>query len=290
MRPRPLPAVACAAILSTLLSATLAAKETPTYAYGANVGWIACNPRPDASLVVGDFALSGYLYSGNLGWIHLGDGSPFGNNRYANTSASDCGVNQDGLGNLSGFAYAANAGWINFSWAGANDPNRPRFDLATGAFSGFAYGANIGWISLGSGLLSIARINRPDTDGDGISDDWETEWFGGLSVCGIGTDEDRDGQSDAAEAVADTDPKDPASFLRIVAMERNANGELLVSMEFTSRMGRLYRIDVSEDLAEWTDAGLGTFTPDGDLTVRKVGIPEGDTLYFRVAAILPLSP
>ena len=55
-----------------------------------------------------------------MGWIHLGDGTPANGIRYQNNSASDYGVNHDGLGNLSGLAYGANIGWINARGDGAN--------------------------------------------------------------------------------------------------------------------------------------------------------------------------
>jgi len=41
-----------------------------------------------------------------MGWISLGSGTPTNGIYYQNQSASDYGVNQDGLGNLRGFLVA----------------------------------------------------------------------------------------------------------------------------------------------------------------------------------------
>jgi hypothetical protein len=52
--------------------------------------------------VIGAYVCSGYIYSANVGWINLGSGSPANGIQYQNDSATDFGVNQDGLGNLRG--------------------------------------------------------------------------------------------------------------------------------------------------------------------------------------------
>src|SRR5258706_541857 len=97
-------------ILSLRASGQAATTIDPVnrFSYGANVGWM--NWRGDAAsgAVIGEFVCSGYIYAANLGWIHLGSGSPANGIRYRNNSASDFGVNHNGAGSLSGFAYGAN--------------------------------------------------------------------------------------------------------------------------------------------------------------------------------------
>src|SRR5579872_2956935 len=92
--------------------------ETNRYAYAANLGWVDWVADTNNGAVIGEYVCSGYLYSANVGWINLGSGSPANQIQYQNNSATDFGVNQDGLGNLSGYAYGANIGWINFETNG----------------------------------------------------------------------------------------------------------------------------------------------------------------------------
>ena len=193
--------------LATSASAQSTINSTNKYAYGANTGWLNLRPSAADGVVVGEAFLAGYIYAANFGWIHLGDGSPANGHTYANTSAADIGVNHDGTGTLTGYGYSGNIGWVNFGWAAANDPNRPHFDLLTGQFSGYAYSANTGWINL-AGNLTTDTLASPDTDSDGMADAWEIQKFGNLTIAGIGTDKDKDGQSDAAEYAADTNPNE----------------------------------------------------------------------------------
>ncbi len=261
------------------------------FAYGANLGWINVQPQRATHVYVdiNETFFGGFIYGANIGWISMGDGTPANGSSYANTSATDCGVNHDGGGALSGFAYSANCGWINFGWTtDPNDPNRPRFDLADGTFHGYAYGANIGWINLGSGHLVAESINRPDTDGDGIDDNWERRQFGNLTTAGLGTDRDGDGQSDAAEYVAGTNPQDAASFLRIVS-HTYGRDQTMVTIVFTSSPARRYQIQHSTDLVNWSDAGAGIFAADpGATTTQIVVVPGTARHFFRAGAILPL--
>jgi len=77
------------------------------YAYAANTGWT--NLRGDGAngAVIGRYYCSGNMYGANIGWIRLGSGTPANGYCYANSSASDYGVNHDGEGNLRGYAYGA---------------------------------------------------------------------------------------------------------------------------------------------------------------------------------------
>lgn len=261
---------------------------TNAHAYGANIGWINLRGDTTNGVRVGEYFLSGYAYGANVGWISFGDGSPANGHAYANTSAADCGVNQSGFGTLSGYAYGANIGWIHFGWAALNDPNRPAFNLTTGAFSGYVYGANVGWINLGAGYLRTDTLLRHDTDTDNIDDAWEMQWFSNLTTASIGTDSDHDGATDAAEAIADTDPTDYKNTLRVTS-HTYASGLTQVTIQFASSPARLYRLEYSTTLTTWTDSSLGTFSPDsGAYTTRTITVPASTRAFFRAIAVEPL--
>src|SRR5580658_3975665 len=141
------------AVLFGALASTWAATTIDSgnrYAYGANLAWMDWRGDTNSGVVIGEYVCSGYLYSANVGWINLGSGSPTNGIYYQNLSASDFGVNQDGLGNLRGYAYGANIGWINFESTGA-----PKVNLLTGQFSGYIWSANCGWISLSNSVAYV---------------------------------------------------------------------------------------------------------------------------------------
>ena len=88
---------------------------TNRYAYGGNLGWIGWRGNTNNGAVIGEYVCSGFVYSANAGWIHLGSNAPANEIRYQNNSALDYGVNHDGFGNLTGMAYSANCGWVSLS-------------------------------------------------------------------------------------------------------------------------------------------------------------------------------
>ena len=111
------------------------------YAWGTNIGWIDFNPANGGVAVFSDH-LEGYAWSENTGWIRLGTctgGSPC---TYANTTATNYGVNNDGSGNLSGYAWGTNIGWIHFHPSNGGVTINP----STGQFDGYAWSESIGWI------------------------------------------------------------------------------------------------------------------------------------------------
>ncbi len=269
-------------------------------AYAANAGWIDARPSEANGARVNEHVCSGYLYSANLGWIHLGSGAPTDGFSYNQTSATNYGVNVttssifgDVPGRLNGFAYGANIGWIVFAPVG-----NPRVDLQTGRLSGHAYSANVGWINLGEFSVSVATKIAPGVDGDsdGIPDHWEIAWFGPLGVAGADTDFDGDGVSDYEEYLADTNPLDANDRLRITDFAFDtAVAPIAAAVSFTSRSSRRYRVEFIGDLglspAGWQDSGLGLFAPDsGDETSRAFGTLEGPRVFVRVRAERPLAP
>lgn len=255
------------------------------YVYGANISWINAAADETNGMVVGQAFCSGYMYSANCGWIHLGDGAPANRMAYANDSASDYGVNHDGAGKLSGYAYGANIGWINFE----QDFGKPKVDLLTGNLSGYAWGSNVGWINLSdAATLTLAML---DTDSDGISDAWEYGHTNTLVVLDDeGTDSDGDGVPDTVEYAADTDPFDAGDYLVIIDFQSEGTTNWVT---WTCEPTRLYALQHATALdsgAEWTNTSSSFIPPFGPEVMEEVPGISDSNRFYRVEVALPLSP
>jgi hypothetical protein len=292
----------CFSILALAIGLDIRAAATINtvnkFSYGANIGWMDWRGDVAAGAVIGEFICTGDIYAANVGWIRLGSGTPANGIRYQNNSGADYGVNHDGLGNLRGYAYGANIGWLTFTnrtVTGANYDG-PKVDLLTGKLSGFVWSANCGWISL-SNQFAFVQTDKiqmgGDSDGDGIPDAWERLKFGNLTTANSTSDRDGDGFSDLGEYLADTDPTDPNSNLRITAYAPDPGGSP-ARIQWTSVASRLYHIQRRTDLnpgSLWSDIGLGLISPDaGATTTRAFTDPASPQRFFRIEAVKPLSP
>ncbi len=124
-----------------------------------------------------------------------------------------------------------------------------------------------------------------DNDFDGMPNDWETAH--GLnpdnaSVSPI--DDDRDGQTNIQEFVADTDPLDSADLLRITGFTL-APDFSSCTLTWKSRATRRYRTKETPDLVSaWTPV-LDAVVPDGGATtMRTLVLAVGTRGFFRVCA------
>lgn len=268
--------------LTTTLHAQLSTiNESKAFGYAANAGWLNFRPTAADGVQVFEFSLSGKVYGANIGWINLGNGT---SNQYANTTSTNYGVNHDGSGRLFGYAYGANIGWINFGSLSDSTPNRPRFDLATGLFSGYAWSGNIGWINLGTTRLKTDLVQRPDTDGDGIGDAWETAYTGGLTTLAGNVDSDGDGRTNLQEYLADTNPlvPDAAPSLAILGATRDASGDTTSHLQFDARATRSYVLQRSSTLLGGSWLGKDPILGTGAL-MDLYPVTPGPRSFFRLA-------
>ena len=285
----------CFLVLASPVTTTITPANRFTYA--ANFGWLnwRTNPLATDAPVIEATLLHGRVYSANVGWIDLGDGTPSSALGSYTQTGGDVGVNHDGAGNLSGYAYGANIGWIYFDPTIASPP---RVNLTTGAFSGYAYSANCGWLHLGG--ITTRLHPGPDLDilvgggtGDGIADSWEIERANaaghGSSLNLLGTsstsDYDGDGVSDINEYRADTNPFSAGDRFRVSAFNYNpANGN--IDLNWSSSARRAYKVLCSSDLVTWTQ--VGSTQTGGTSTLQLTG-PAASHLFFRLAVDVPLS-
>ena len=258
------------------------------YAYGANLGWTDWTGDTANGAVIGQYVCSGYIYSANVGWINLGSGSPTNGIYYQNLSATDFGVNLDGLGNLNGYAWGANIGWINFTNTGA-----PRINMINGQMSGYVWSANCGWISLSNTVAYVQTdtISPGALASDGLPMAWLLQNFGTTNV-DANADPDHDGMSNMQEYLAGTDPNNPNSVLRITA-ESFSSGGTSAMLTWDSVMTRYYYIQKTPGLGSpvWTDSGLGLVAPSiGSTTTAGFTDTNTPVRFYRVQVVRPLTP
>lgn len=132
--------------------------------------------------------------------------------------------------------------------------------------------------------IFMAHIGGPDTDGDGMDDDWEMAYFSTLSRNGTG-DFDGDGSSDLAEFRAGTDPTNLGSILRVITVSSLFGGRK--NIIWSASPGKTYRVQFKDDLYDpgWLDAPQ-TVTAAGTTAVWL----EGDSAappqrFYRVTLV-----
>ncbi len=87
-----------------------------------------------------------------------------------------------------------------------------------------------------------------DADGDGIPDWWENLYGGTNLFAGGASDYDRDGATDSDEHVADTNPTNRASLLKLGVLSSQTPE---FSIWWPSATSRFYSVFKSADLMEW---------------------------------------
>jgi hypothetical protein len=107
-------------------------------------------------------------------------------------------------------------------------------------------------VALGATLFS-GTYTITDTNGNGMADSWERDYFGNASAGRTGfTDTDLDRMTDYAEFIAGTNPTNSASHLRFFTPAVQNTGA--VRFEWPTVPGRSYRVTASGDLSTWAVA------------------------------------
>ena len=284
-----LAAIAAGLHVSASLRAATTIDPVNRYAWGANIGWMDWVANTNTGAVIGDYVCSGYVYSGNVGWINLGSGSPTNGIQYQNLSTNDFGVNNDGLGDLTGYAWGANIGWITFE----QTYGKPKVNLVTGALSGYIWSANCGWISLNNSEAYVQSdtLYPGPLAPDGLPIPWLLTYFGTTNV-NANADPTGKGNTIGQDYVAGTNPNNPNSILKITA-ESFGLGGTNANLTWESVPTRLYYIleNTNAGTATWKYSSLGTISPSaGATTSAGFNDTKAPTRVYRVQAAIPLYP
>jgi hypothetical protein len=178
------------------------------------------------------------------------------------------------------------------------------FDALTGtltytpahAFSGtdsFTFLASDGLTNSVAATVQLAVALPRDVDGNGIPDYWEVKH----DIKNRNEDRDHDGMTNYQEYIANTDPRDEKSVLRIQSVERNLNGHYIVT--WASAGGVRYRVQSSDSLQgpfvdiprlvlEELDphpAGTPSIMSYTDDFSQTVGPPLSGMRYYRVRVV-----
>jgi len=145
-------------------------------------------------------------------------------------------------------------------------------------------------------VSATVPFNKTDTDGDGLPDQWEQQFFdGNLANMDETTDSDGDGFPDLHEYLADTDPSDEFSALTLFGPVRSANGSLLIewlSSPSSDPAPRRYKLLFATDISELS-SNPETLAPDIPAGPGTTTSFELSTLssfmrrFFRIQLIAP---
>lgn len=135
--------------------------------------------------------------------------------------------------------------------------------------------------------ISVKAVNPEITSNAGPASTSSTT----VSLLTASADEDADGQSNAAEDAAGTDPFDNASVFKITASSvSGADVQITVS----SVIGRYYRLETSTDLGitdDWTPAGPDVLATGVSTILTHAGGATGDENFYRIRVTkMPTSP
>jgi len=126
-------------------------------------------------------------------------------------------------------------------------------------------------------------ITARDTDGDKMGNAWEiANGFDANDASDGPLDRDGDGQSNAAESFAGTNPGDPHSALRITAFEKLADG---CRLRFSSVTGRTYLIEDSGALTAAVWNPLFEVAGSGAESEIEVPLPASGQRFYRVRVV-----
>jgi hypothetical protein len=120
-----------------------------------------------------------------------------------------------------------------------------------------------------------------DANGDGLPDDWQSQFFGTSAVAwpSPAIDTDKDGISNRDEFLAGTDPKNAADVLKVALNQTEQGPEL----SWSALPGGVYQLQMSTNLESWDNVGGYRFATGSTDSLVLQETPLN--AYFRVNRI-----
>jgi hypothetical protein len=139
----------------------------------------------------------------------------------------------------------------------------------------------------GDGLSNQQEISlgtdyqNPDTDGNGLPDGWEYQYFGSPTGTVASADADGDGMSNLAEFTAGTVPTNSSSLLRILSITPQPNGNNVIV--WTSTGGKNYQVYATTNMTGVGFAAISGIIPSAGSTTSYTdsGVTDA-TKYYKV--------
>lgn len=131
--------------------------------------------------------------------------------------------------------------------------------------------------------IFVAQLLLPDSDHDGLPDDWELTYFNTLDRDGT-EDSDGDGLSDRDEFRAGTSPVNSSSILRAIAVTGVGSGTTTVL--WSAVPGRTYQVQSRDTISEagWANVG-GPVTATGTGASVADAVPGDPDRFYRVVLV-----
>jgi hypothetical protein len=144
------------------------------------------------------------------------------------------------------------------------------------------------WGSSFTKNISVFNPNA-DNDGDGMPSGWENQHgFDPFDPADAQQDADADGQSNLAEYIAGTDPRNANDRFRAAQIRRAVPGPG-IEVDVAAHAGRVYTLERAADLVHpsWSGVATSGVVPgDRNLTLADTSPPSGRAFY-RIRVQLP---
>ena len=166
----------------------------------------------------------------------------------------------------------------------ANDTNALCIAATSGATPGQFLNGVVDDVRLYNVVVAQTDISRmfagaahPDSAGDGIPDAWRAAYFGGSgastnALSCASCDPDGDGMNNLKEYIADTDPKNPASFLHFSGLSIVTNR---LQIAWVGGVSSWQYVDSCLDIASTNSPWLSIFTNVPPTAVTNTYLPMG---------------